>query len=76
MMSKDICNREMTDLTVDFDFHRPAAAAANMRYKDARLLYMMGLASWRAHYGTPLVDARHDFVPQDVELSRYAAAQE
>ena len=43
-----------------------AAAAANNENHDARLLYIIDLASCRAHYETPLMDARHDMVLADV----------
>ena len=36
----------------------------------ARLLYTFDLASCRAHYGTPLMDARHDMVLVDVRRNR------
>ena len=41
--------------------------AANSENHDARLLYIVDLASCRAHYLTPLMDARHDMVLADVK---------
>ena len=43
-----------------------AAAAANSGYHAARLLYTIELASSRAHYKTPLMEARDDVIPADV----------
>ena len=42
------------------------ARADNSGYHDARLLYTIDLASSRAHYGTPSMEARDDVIPADV----------
>ena len=42
------------------------ARADNSGYHDARLFYTIDLASSRAHYDTPSMDARDDVIPADV----------
>ena len=43
-----------------------AAAAPNNGNHDPRLLYILVLGSSRAHYSTPLMDARDDVIAADV----------
>ena len=43
------------------------ARSDNSGYHDARLLYRSDLASSRAHYGTPSMEARDDVIPADVK---------
>ena len=51
---------------VDVNVKDRRARADNSGYHDARLLYTIDLASSRAHYGTPLMEARDDVIPADV----------
>ena len=51
---------------VDVNLKDRRARADNSWYHDARLLYIMDLASSRAHSGTPLKEARDDVIPADV----------
>ena len=51
---------------VDVNVKDRRARADNSGYHDARLLYTIDLASSRAHYGTPSMEARDDVIPADV----------
>ncbi len=44
----------------------PATADNRSGYYAARLLYTIDLASSRAHYGTPSMEARDDVIPTNV----------
>ena len=57
---------------VDVHLKDRRAQADNSGYHDARLFYTIDLASSRAHYGTPLVEARDDVIPADVIRHRVA----
>lgn len=47
------------------------AASANNGNHDARLLHTIVLGSSRAHYGTPLMDARDDVIAVNVRRHRH-----
>ena len=55
---------------VDVHLKDRRARADNSGYHDARLLYIMDLASSRAHYKTPSKEARDDVIPADVRRNR------
>ena len=57
---------------VDVHLKDRRARSDNSGYHDARLLYIIDLASSRAHYGTPLKDARDDVIPVDVRRNANA----
>ena len=57
---------------VDEHLKNRRARADNSWYHDARLLYRIDLASSRAHYGTPLKEARDDVIPADVMRNCFA----
>jgi len=57
---------------VDVHLKDRRARADNSWYHAARLLYKIELASSRAHYGTPLKEARDDVIPADVMRHRFA----
>ena len=58
---------------VDGHLKNRRARADNSWYHDARLLYRIDLASSRAHYRTPLKEARDDVISADV--SRHVRPQ-
>ena len=57
---------------VDVHLKDRRARADNSGYHDARLLYRIDLASSRAHYGTPSMEARDDVMPADVSRNWFA----